>query len=175
MSPKLASLVMAVGGIAAAGILAVLYVPKPGVQLADLLDAGIQADCSRRDLKVQLSGDDCADGGYCRKKIDVAVCNEPDGGKSVIVPRRFARVVADSLWTGQPGPSTLPSDGDADIAFDCACARTDAGACLQTSDGGPALVGVTLGAGAWSGAGCVPKPCVEWFGRSSWPGECPLQ
>ncbi len=171
MNPKLTALLAVVGAVG----VAVIYVPKPGIQIADLVDAGIQTDCVHKDLKVQLSGDDCADGGYCRKKIDVAVCNELDGGKSVIVPRRFARVVADSLWTGQPTASTLPADGEADVAFDCACSRPDAGACLQTSDGGPSLIGVTLNPGAWGGVGCVPKPCVEWFGRSSWPGECPLQ
>lgn len=56
-----------------------------------------------------------------------------------------------------------------DTPWACACAR-DA---TCTADGGAAPLGVTLAAGAWTGAGCTPKPCVELSGVTSWPTSCP--
>jgi hypothetical protein len=57
-------------------------------------------------------------------------------------------------WT-QPYPASVTA------AMDCACASTqpDAGACSVADAGAP--TGVTLAKGAWSGPGCVKKPCVE--------------
>jgi hypothetical protein len=35
--------------------------------------------------------------------------------------------------------------------------------------------GMTLPKGLWSGSGCVFKTCLELYGFSSWPPECPNQ
>lgn len=66
----------------------------------------------------------------------------------------------------------------ADAPWGCAC--TAGGDCQswQTAAIGappflaPAPYGATLGPGLWQG-GCVPKPCVELAGVSSWPAACP--
>lgn len=55
--------------------------------------------------------------------------------------------------------------------FPCACS-TGPG-CLGV-DGGAAQTGITLAAGAWSGA-CMTKACTELAGFSSWPTECGAQ
>lgn len=38
---------------------------------------------------------------------------------------------------------------------------------------GPAPLGLTLAPGTWSGTGCFRKSCVEWFGKDSYPPQCP--
>jgi hypothetical protein len=64
-----------------------------------------------------------------------------------------------------------------------ACACSSGATCnwtppLQTGGFGAstaAPLGMTLPAGLWSGSGCVFKTCLELYGFSSWPPECPAQ
>lgn len=78
-------------------------------------------------------------------------------------------VMAVDVWDGGPQIEVW-RQGHPSAPYPCAC-RTDAGPCLSP-DGGSAPAGVTLGAGQWSGPGCLPKSCVELGGYSSWPGVC---
>ncbi len=173
MPTNLRNLLAAIGLIVTAGGVSVaLWIPNAGVTAQQLID-GAAGDCVRKDVKVVLFGDVC-DGGYCRKALDVARCQEVDGGFSVIMPRKYANnFLPAAEFVGAPTASTLPADGEADAPFDCACPR-DA-ACLL-SDAGTAFPngGNRMVAGSFiPSASCVPMPCTLVSGRPFWPASCP--
>jgi hypothetical protein len=74
-------------------------------------------------------------------------------------------------------------DGGVGLRFDpepCAARGWPAAGPCVLVDGGPAPFGVTLAAGTWSGAGCVPRVCVVFSNGGSgvdpgWPDTAPLQ
>lgn len=63
----------------------------------------------------------------------------------------------------------IARQGFATMPWRCACAEVPA-TCVWT--GGTPPKNLTLAPGAWSGAGCRRKPCVERFGTSSMSAEC---
>lgn len=169
MNPKLAALLAFAATVTAGGITASLYTPSQDVTMADLLDAGMGRDCVRRDVTVNLDPDHSDDGGYQRKKFDVAVCAPGDGGtvKDVILPRKVALQMQTTGWApSAPSASTLGLGGESVAAHECACA-VDA-TCLL-SDAGTAYVASganVLAPGSFiSSASCVPCPCVILAGR----------
>lgn len=93
-------------------------------------------------------------------------------------PRKGLEVVDGSCIGG----ATVTGSGDGGVEFvaqACAC-RKPKGDCWVMTDAGmeKAPFGKTLGPGyppfdVFAGDGCVPKACVEFFGSSSWPAECP--
>ncbi len=175
MPTNLKSLLAAIGVIVVGGVSVVLYTPNAGVTAQHLID-GADGGCVRKDVKLTLHGAEfCDGGGYCLRRVDVARCAEGDGGFSVIIPRKFRGVIPVPEFISAPATSTLPADGEADDVFPCACSAPDAGACLQTSDGGPARVGERLNAGTWGGAGCLPTACTEVYGDPSFNPGCPLK
>lgn len=58
--------------------------------------------------------------------------------------------------------------------FPCAC---NSGSNCTVLDGSgksvAAPLGITMNAGTFSGAGCIPKACIEVTGTTSWPKTCP--
>ncbi len=172
MPTNLRNMLVALGVIAVVGISISLYVPDVGVTKQMLLD-GADGGCVRKDVRIVLSGDEfCDGGGYCRKRIDVARCSEADGGFSVIIPRKyFGGFLPGAEFVSAPSTSTLPADGEADDAFDCACPKDST---CRYSDGGSAFPNGhnRLLAGTFSGAGCLPMPCTEVAGKSAMPREC---
>lgn len=85
-----------------------------------------------------------------------------------------------------PALHVWTQDTDGGAPWACACASGTGPACFWThlartaafsyaTVTGAAPPGITLGAGTWAGDGCVPKPCVEVSGVSSWPSACPAR
>ncbi len=194
MNAQLAALLVFIGYYQGAPGVEV-YIPGPGVTRAQIITA-CAGQCVRKDVTLEIPPELSTDGGYQRKRIDVVRAPLSDGGVAVGIKAAYASVPLVSQWVSTTLPSTLAVEGEADEPWDCACrsgtvnclavdagggAVTDGGCttlydvtCLQTSDGGPAVGGSTLAAGSWSGAGCVRKQCVEYFGRPGvWPASCP--
>lgn len=115
-------------------------------------------------------------GGPAYALVQVCVDEEVlDGeGEEPLLPPEYAALPPN------PIPPTDYVEGEAhmkvwvqghpDAPFACAC--SSGSQCSQ--DDAEAPLGLTLRAGSWVGEGCVPKPCVEWAGISSWPAQCPL-
>lgn len=114
-------------------------------------------------------------GGPAYALVQVCVDEEAlDGeGEEPLLPAEYAAL---------PPITTPPTDyvpgeahmkvwvqGHPDAPFACAC--SSGSACNVAGRRAPN--GLTLAAGTWTGEGCVPKPCVEWAGISSWPSSCP--
>lgn len=103
----------------------------------------------------------------------VRVCPDAtDGGTEEIPdlpPGLTALADSQTVIAYQPGWPTFAawSPGHPDAPTECACST---GADC-TVDDEPAPLGVTVRGAV--GEGCRPKPCVELFGVSSWPAECP--
>ncbi len=172
MNAQLAALLVFIGYYQGAPGVEV-YIPGPGVTRAQIITA-CAGQCVRKDVTLEIPPELSTDGGYQRKRIDVVRTPLSDGGIAVGIKAAYASVPLVSQWVSSTLPSTLAAEGEADEPWDCACSAPDAGACLQTSDGGTAITGSTLAAGSWSGAGCVRKQCVEYFGRPGvWPASCP--
>ena len=86
-------------------------------------------------------------------------------------------------YAALPGQDTIPPEpyvaGQPDIqvwvqghpAAPWACACSAGPACAW--NGIPDVYGFTLSPETWAGADCLPKPCSEWSGTSSWPAQCP--
>ncbi|MBM3992161.1 MAG: hypothetical protein FJ298_14295 [Planctomycetes bacterium] len=118
-----------------------------------------------------------AGGGYAIMNVCVPVYDADAGawdGSIPILPSGYEvlpdlTVVGADVWDGGP-QIEIWRQGHPSAPYPCACAK-DA-TCLN-ADGGPAPSGLTLAAGQWGGAGCLPKSCVELAGNSSWPAECP--
>lgn len=187
MTPKMLALL--VGGLVAgvAGVVAISYAPKVGTTVGELLDAGIVQDYTPRRLGCMVYGP-LEDGGtgYTEKQPVVAVAKvaNANGTRDVIWSRKAipfrdrlgdgmsnCRVIATLTW-GQV------ADFDADVpdlAGSCACWRQDAGQNCRQSDGGTTTRNAhnEFQPDDWVGAGCVPKPCGELFGRPNWPEVCP--
>lgn len=85
-------------------------------------------------------------------------------------------------YAALPGQDTVPPEpyvggpdiqvwvqGHPDVPFACACASGPD----CSWNGRTEVYGLTFGPGSWGGADCVPKPCSEWAGISSWPAQCP--
>lgn len=114
-------------------------------------------------------------GGSAYALVQVCVDEDAleDEGEEPLLPAEYAALPPD------PTPPTPYVPGEAhmkvwvqghpDAPFACAC--SSGSQCSQ--DGVEAPLGLTLRAGSWAGEGCVPKPCVEWAGISSWPSQCP--
>ena len=95
----------------------------------------------------------------------------------------LAETVSDTFVAGAVVPAVVIAlEGDVEATFACAC-NPGIGTCnwtprLRNGTLGPSVPapkGTTLPAGQWSGAACVRKTCVELYGFSSFPPECPLQ
>ena len=180
MTPKAWSLLVAVGVVA--GV--VVAVPKPGVTKADLIDAGIAADCTKKErtcLIYSPDGTDCPDAGhYCAKTVGFMLCPVDGGIPRTAITKRAVedRIPDDGAWCGQARATTLNADDVVDAPFDCACAASSA---CKLVDGGAAPLGVTLQPGAFTAsAACVSKPCVGLFVTDggatvdeTWPTGCP--
>ena len=141
------------------------------------------------------------DGGFCvdfdglsDAEARAFFCLTPDGGQEYARGRGWAPdvdgdagmpVIPDGMQAVQDSEvirysgacpyrfeAWLPST---EAPFPCACS-TGADCEALAIDGGwvTAPAGVTLPEGAWRGAGCWKKVCVEIAGYSSWPLEhCP--
>ncbi len=171
MNLNLKALLLAIGVVTVTGITVNVLTPLAGVSAADLA-AAADGGCVRKDVKIQLGPDICPDGGYCRKRLDVARCPDGDGGFSVIIPRKYAAAVIAADFISAPSASTLPQDGEADEAWDCACPRDST---CRYLDGGSAYPNGQnrLPAGTFTGGGCFPMPCTLVSGKPYWPVECP--
>lgn len=100
----------------------------------------------------------------------IQVCDATDGGKPLL-PLDAGLVEFGARIRSDGGTYRLEKS-----EHPCACAVD--GACeARGEDGGwlRAPTGVTLSPGAWRGAGCARKACVELWRSdvTSWPEECP--
>lgn len=175
MNSKLKALVAFLGVVAvgSGAVLTSVYVQGPGVSMAELRDAGLDDEFNRRDRICQFYGDACPDGGYCRITIPTWRKNLPDGGREMIYRRKHRQLMEadEAVWCKPDTAPTLEDDEDEPAAFDCACRG---GNQCKRPDGGPTIRGITYQPGEFvPHAECIPKPCVELFGVSSWPAECP--
>jgi hypothetical protein len=158
---------LAVAGVISAGALTItLYEPRQGVTVAELVDAGVMEECSKRTVRCEVLA---PDGGYRTVQGTALWCPAQD---SAIVPRR----TGDALRCQNVGASSDPVDNDLPAtSHECACSS---GASCNRGDGQPLPIGRIAGGPyrapyqSFSGAGCVRAPCAEFAGRSSWPNGC---
>lgn len=112
------------------------------------------------------------DGGGVQRYVRARVCAlDVDGGRDpgpLGVPGLDIVYDDAEVLPCAPGDAVLEAWVQGVPGAPWACACSPGPGCLV--DGGAAPLGVTLA--TWSGA-CVPKPCVERAGVSSWPAECP--
>jgi len=109
----------------------------------------------------------------------VKVCALPaeltDGGVEPTLPGGFDLLPALGASRVESCPEGSPVvqvwlQSEEDTPWACACSS---GPSCRDPGGGSAPQGRTLMPGEWVDGGCVPKPCVEWAGASSWPAACP--
>ncbi len=149
-----------------------VYVANPGTTLNALVDAGIRADCNRREARCTF----LVDGSYTERTTTVAACPNPDGGKMEIVATQNAvdRVFdIDSCRLIATATNFDPAEVPTAVTGTCACVRLDAGNCRQL-DGGLNLGRNEMAPGQWVGSDCVTKSCGEVFGVRNWPTDCAL-
>ncbi len=148
-----------------------VYQPKAGVSLGQLVDAGLRADCNKRKLRCWgVNGD----GSYASKELVVGVC--PDDNATSVVIAQSAPAGWDVVGCRDLG-STTDAEGITSIGHECAC-RPRAGGVCNGSTGQPLPLGMPAGPSlkapydSFSGAGCVPTPCRQFAGRPSLPAAC---
>jgi hypothetical protein len=203
VTARLRNLLTVVGVVVIGGATAYLVVtPKPGINRAELLDAGIADHCRPAHIEAQVRINDVCrdlpDGGMRRRFATVEtkgyLCDRDAGPDAIVIrwPRQqgedcfellsetAVRIIGDAgacvdsaVCDDTSGPPTPRAGLDR-----CACRRPDAGPCRTPNpDGGTAI---NEGAGytifpPFVGAGCFRKPCHELDGYQgeSWPSECP--
>lgn len=103
--------------------------------------------------------------------VDEAALDGED--EEPLLPEEYAALPSQDTLPPEPyvsGPDIkVWVQGHTAAPFACACSSGPA----CTWNGIPDVYGFTLGAGTWAGADCVPKPCSEWSGMTSWPAACP--
>lgn len=189
---KTSSLVAGLGALAVAAVSVVALLPDNVA--ADIVAPKSRETCAAGPSLVcdafQLGG--TGPGRYRRVEVASRTCARfaeyPDGGTEAMGtettptrPRADVEIVEGSCAPAAQVVGARVLDGGVPfLAQACACKRATGTCEYRGADGGmvPAPVGKTLGPGyppyeAWSGAGCVPKSCVELAGSSSWPSTCP--
>lgn len=183
---KLIAMLLVIGTLIGGGRLVML---RPGFTPADAVDAGILQGSVAGKLRcnVRVERECAADAGLARRFHTVTMRARiiPDAGREIgkvvafDVPARWegcihpmgaaheaCQLIEEGSCTGQ-GCANLNVEQPA-----CACRRPDAGTCNVR--GQPAVVGITLAPGTWTGAGCFRKYCgPELAGENDWPEECP--
>jgi hypothetical protein len=163
------------GLIVIAGTTYTMMTLKPDVSMADLIDAGFRVDCVKQRVDCSLLG---ADGIYRHKLIEIGFCGSDN---IVVVPPRVGRYIANFEAQCNFVESCAGCDGGvfntnvgldemANLPMPCRCAGI--GSCTLVATGQPAPRDTTFEASAVTGAGCVPKPCIEVAGFESMPEEC---
>lgn len=199
MNPRLAALIIIGPLVVLGGAAYFLGRIPPSVTRAQLLDAGINAECTKAAIVCEGRFFCARDGGEPKRRvgtlgIQAFLC--PSGGSLVIVPRlpmfngkdcfepRGSFSEACEVIAGVDGgcndPDLCPDDTQAPQRAEqdrCFCRQMDAGACrwLGLPDGGPKLMGArNIHPGPVQGPACVMAPCGTFAGEeeAAVPPEC---
>lgn len=186
MNPRLRALLAAIGLVTISGTLYMLATVRPGVSRADLLDAGITAECDP--VQVACAGRDLcrntlADGGLSPRYLTLRMlgyqCNR-DGGDPLLI----LRVTQPNCFepVGPPGDAcqvlgaTFDDGGLGVQGLPDRCACRARGQVCRKPDGGLMTFDTTYPApfAQYIGAGCTRKVCSEMAGEQgqSMPSEC---
>lgn len=193
MTPKLRALFAAAGIIVVSGTTYLVATLQPDATVADAVDAGLLAiseparvrclarvtdECrqamsiARRYTTVQARARIIRDAGVA--ELPVLALDLPMAWRRCLrlvgTPEEACEVLEEGACTDA---TVCPANAPPQLEqLQCAC-RGASGTC--TVGGQPAVFGVTLAAGSWTGAGCVRKYCgpVVFGDNDDWPATCP--
>ena len=199
---KLLAILSVLGVVTLGPTTYVLLTPKPGVTVADMVDAGFLDYCRPAvfscGVRVAEACRQKADGGlwpaYGRVQTQAGVCDRGDAGNPALVFRWPKGGGGDCFELAGPPDSVCSVDDDCDggCSWDpsgaqsvtplqdlCACRTSGAGNCfVPLADGGQQNIprGITVFP-PFSGAGCIRKPCYALAepadaGDRTWPAGC---